>query len=182
MKLNIIGASVVSALLFSAAASAADPVIVNGGTVHFTGELVNAACAVSTESSNQTVELGQYRTAKLAASGDMSTPVPFKIKLVDCDPAVATTAAVAFSGQSMTGDATLLAVNSGTNAPAAQNVGIQISDTASKVLSPSGADFSATKTLIQGTNVLDFTARYVAKGATTPGQANADETFVVKYE
>ena len=67
MKLNIIGASVVSALLFSAAASAADPVIVNGGTVHFTGELVNAACAVSTESSNQTVELGQYRTAKLAA-------------------------------------------------------------------------------------------------------------------
>ncbi|MEM8294099.1 type 1 fimbrial protein subunit FimA, partial [Morganella morganii] len=51
MKLNIIGASVVSALLFSAAASAADPVIVNGGTVHFTGELVNAACAVSTESS-----------------------------------------------------------------------------------------------------------------------------------
>ena len=47
MKLNIIGASVVSALLFSAAASAADPVIVNGGTVHFTGELVNAACAVS---------------------------------------------------------------------------------------------------------------------------------------
>ena len=97
MKLNIIGASVVSALLFSAAASAADPVIVNGGTVHFTGELVNAACAVSTESSNQTVELGQYRTAKLAASGDLSTPVPFKIKLVDCDPAVATTAAVALS-------------------------------------------------------------------------------------
>lgn len=128
------------------------------------------------------MELGQYRTAKLAASGDMSTPVPFKIKLVDCDPAVATTAAVAFSGQSMTGDATLLAVNSRTNAPAAQNVGIQISDTASKVLSPSGADFSATKTLIQGTNVLDFTARYVAKGATTPGQANADATFVVKYE
>lgn len=40
MKLNIIGASVVSALLFSAAASAADPVIVNGGTVHFTRNLL----------------------------------------------------------------------------------------------------------------------------------------------
>ncbi|MEY1423870.1 type 1 fimbrial major subunit FimA [Morganella morganii] len=181
MKLNIISASVVSALLFSAAASA-DPVIVNGGTVHFTGELVNAACAVSTETSNQTVDLGQYRTAKLAVSGDMSNPVPFKIKLVDCDPAVATTAAVAFSGPAMSGDATLLAVSSGTNAPAAQNVGIQISDTAAKVLSPSGADFSATKTLVKGSNVLDFTARYVAKGATTPGQANADATFVVKYE
>ncbi|HDS3819408.1 type 1 fimbrial major subunit FimA [Morganella morganii] len=181
MKLNIIGASVVSALLFSAAASAADPVIVNGGTVHFTGELVNAACAVSTESSNQTVELGQYRTATLTGSA-MSTPVPFKIKLVDCDPTVATTAAVAFSGQSMAGDVNLLAVTSGTNAPAAQNVGIQISDATSTVLPPSGADFSAAKTLIQGTNVLDFTARYVAKGATTPGQANADATFVVKYE
>lgn len=181
MKLNIIGASVVSALLFSAAASA-DPVIVNGGDVHFKGELVNAACAVSTDTSNQTVELGQYRTAKLKASGDMTTPVPFKIKLVDCDPTVSATAAIAFSGQSLTGDATLLAVNSGTNAPAAQNVGIQISDIASKVLAPSGAEFSTAKTLLEGTNTLDFTARYVAKGVTTPGQANADATFVVKYE
>ncbi|OBU07355.1 type 1 fimbrial major subunit FimA [Morganella psychrotolerans] len=181
MKLNIIGASVVSALLFSAAASA-DPVIVNGGSVHFNGELVNAACAVSTDTSNQTVELGQYRTVKLKAAGDMTTPVPFKIKLVDCDPTVSATAAIAFSGQSLTGDATLLAVNSGTNAPAAQNVGIQISDIASKVLPPSGAEFSTAKTLLEGTNTLDFTARYVAKGATTPGQANADATFVVKYE
>lgn len=182
MKLNIIGVSVVSALLFSAAASAADPVIVNGGNVHFTGELVNAACAVSTESSNQTVELGQYRTAKLAAAGDMTTPVPFKIKLVDCDPTVSATAAVAFAGQSMDGDATLLAVNSGTNAPAAQNVGIQISDSTSAILSPNGSKFSAAKTLNEGTNVLDFSARYVAKGVSTPGQANADATFVVKYE
>jgi len=34
---------------------------VNGGTVHFKGEVVNAACAIDSESMNQTVELGQVR-------------------------------------------------------------------------------------------------------------------------
>ena len=61
MKLKTIAASLVATLGLVATAANADAVSVNGGTVHFKGELVNAACAVSTASSNQTVELGQYR-------------------------------------------------------------------------------------------------------------------------
>ena len=57
MKLALLSTATLSALTLSVSAFAADPVTVNGGTVHFTGEIVNAACAVSTESSNQTVDL-----------------------------------------------------------------------------------------------------------------------------
>lgn len=168
--------------LTSVLANAADPVVVNGGTVHFTGEIVNAACAVSTESANQTVELGQYRAARLAKTGDKTPAVPFQIKLIDCDPTVAATAAVAFSGKAEATDPNLLAVTATGNGTAAQNVGIEISDNLAKVLKIDGATFSTAKTLVQGNNKLDFTARYVATGVATVGEANASATFVVKYE
>jgi len=71
MKLSNIASSVIASLvLVAGAAHAADPVSVNGGTVHFKGELVNAACAVNTESADQIVTLGQYRTAKFTKVGD----------------------------------------------------------------------------------------------------------------
>ncbi|MFC6051315.1 type-1 fimbrial protein subunit A [Acinetobacter sp. Ac_877] len=183
MKINALNLTLLSTVLCSATAFAADPITVNGGTVHFTGELVNAACAVSTASANQTVELGQYRTASLAEAGKKTTPVPFKIQLVDCDPTVQATAAVAFYGQTSDVNPELLSVSAGgTNATAAQNVGIEVADDKSKILGFSGKDFSNPKTLLEGNNDLNFTARYVSTGTATPGTANADATFVVKYE
>ncbi|CEI52879.1 MULTISPECIES: type 1 fimbrial major subunit FimA [Acinetobacter] len=183
MKLSLLKIATLSALTISASAFAADPVTVNGGTVHFTGELVNAACAVSTESSNQTVDLGQYRIARLEVSGDKTTPVPFQIKLVDCDPTVQATAAVAFYGQAESTNPNLLSVSAGgSNSTAASFVGIELSDDTSKILGINGSSFSTPKTLIAGDNTLQFSARYVATGKSTPGQANADATFVVKYE
>lgn len=184
MQAKILTSTAIAVLGFSSViATAADTTtVVNGGTVHFTGEIINAACAVSTDSANQTVELGQYRSARLAKSGDKTNPVPFQIKLIDCDTSVAATAAVAFSGRTTSADTTLLAVSASNNATAAQNVGIEISDTLSKALKLDGADYSTAKTLINGNNALDFTARYVATGAATVGEANASTTFVVKYE
>ena len=88
--------------LNSVIANAADKqtaTIVHGGTVHFVGELVNAACAVTTESSNLTVALGQHHIARLNQAGDKTTPVKFQIKLEDCDNTLATSAAIAFYGQ-----------------------------------------------------------------------------------
>jgi len=187
MKITYAASAVIASLTFFAGTVQAEetktPVSVNGGTVHFTGELVNAACAVNTESSNQTGNLGQYRTAKFTKVGDTTSNVPFTIELNDCDPTVATTAAVAFTGQVDATDKTLLAVSSGSNDTAAKGVGIEILDSQSTTLTPDGASFSATQALIKGTNTLNFAARYKATAATTePGQANADATFVVKYE
>lgn len=63
MKLKHVGMIVVSVLAMSSAAvSAAEgdesvTTTVNGGVIHFKGEVVNAACAIDSESMNQTVEL-----------------------------------------------------------------------------------------------------------------------------
>lgn len=82
MKLKHVGMIVVSVLAMSSAAvSAAEgdesvTTTVNGGVIHFKGEVVNAACAIDSESMNQTVELGQVRSSRLAKAGDLIL-VPF---------------------------------------------------------------------------------------------------------
>ncbi|CTW46559.1 type 1 fimbriae major subunit FimA [Escherichia coli] len=98
MKIKTLAIVVLSALSLSSAAALADTTTVNGGTVHFKGEVVNAACAVDAGSVDQTVQLGQVRTASLKQAGATSSAVGFNIQLNDCDTTVATKAAVAFLG------------------------------------------------------------------------------------
>ena len=54
MKLRFIS-SALAAALFAATGSYA--AVVDGGTIHFEGELVNAACSVNTDSADQVVTL-----------------------------------------------------------------------------------------------------------------------------
>ncbi|MCL2891627.1 type 1 fimbrial major subunit FimA [Brenneria tiliae] len=180
----LIGASILSAG-FATLAEAATTTVA-GGTVHFKGQIVNAACAVSTNSADQTVNLGQYRTSNFAAAGAYSGKVPFTIKLEDCDTTVSTTASVAFSGSSDSSDNTVLTTSniSGGSSGAASGVGIEISDSKGTVLSPNGAVYSNAQTLTNGSgNTLNFNARYKSTlDAVTAGQADADVTFTMKYE
>ncbi len=97
MKLKFISMAVFSALTLGVATSAS-AAIVNGGTVHFKGEVVEAACAVNMNSADQTVQLGQVRAAKLDADGKMSSPVGFDIELNDCSSAASSGASIIFSG------------------------------------------------------------------------------------
>ncbi|MCJ2595333.1 type 1 fimbrial major subunit FimA [Escherichia coli] len=144
------------------------------------GEVVNAACAIDSESMNQTVELGQVRSSRLAKAGDLSSAVGFNIKLNDCDTNVSSNAAVAFLGTTVTSNDDTLALQSSA-AGSAQNVGIQILDRTGEVLVLDGATFSAKTDLIDGTNILPFQARYIALGQSVAGTANADATFKVQY-
>lgn len=188
MKKNLIAVSLVMACaapLFAMAADpVADPVVVEGGTVNFVGKLTNAACAVETNSQDQIVKLGEYRTAKFKAIGDKSTLVPFQIKLVDCDVNMAKHASVSFYGQADDANPDLLAVSSGgSNAISATGVGIEVTDDQLTVLTPDGATYSNPFTLINGNNALNFSARYVSTTAdVSAGQANASATFKIKYE
>ncbi|MFV5930388.1 type 1 fimbrial major subunit FimA, partial [Klebsiella aerogenes] len=164
--------TILSALSLSSAAALADTTTVNGGTVHFKGEIVNAACEVDTGSIDQTVQLGQVRSAKLATAGSTSPVVGFNIQLADCDTSVATKASIAFSGTAVdTTNTSVLAVAGG-----ATNVGVQILDKTSTPLALDGATFKASTTLSNGTNIIPFQARYYATGAATAGTANADAT------
>ncbi|MDI4516531.1 fimbrial protein, partial [Escherichia coli] len=70
-------------------AANADTATVSGGTVNFTGQVVNAACSVSADSIDQTVTLSQVRTSKLTAAGMVANQKEdFSIKLEDCDTTV----------------------------------------------------------------------------------------------
>ena len=183
MGINKVALVIISALsMASTAALAADTTTVNGGNVHFKGEVVNAACAVDAGSIDQTVQMGQVRSAKLATAGSTSSAVGFNIQLNDCDTTVSTKASVAFSGTAIdTTNTTVLALQ-GSASGGASNVGIQILDNKGKPLALDGATFSSATTLNDGTNVIPFQARYYATGAATAGAANADATFKVQYE
>lgn len=178
--------TLIGASMLSSGFVAAETATVSGGTVHFTGQIVNAACAVSTNSSDQTVNLGQYRTANFTDVGAYSSKVPFTIKLEDCDTAVSTTAAVAFNGSADATDNTVLSTSNITTggAGAAIGVGIEISDSKGIVLSPNGSTFSTPLTLTNGNgNTLNFSARYKSTLASvTAGQADADATFTMQYQ
>ncbi len=150
--------------------------------MHFKGDVVNAACAVDAGSIDQTVQMGQVRSAKLATAGSTSSAVGFNIQLNDCDTSVSTKASVAFSGTAIdTTNTTVLALQ-GSASGGATNVGIQILDNKGKPLALDGGTFSSATTLNDGTNVIPFQARYYATGAATAGTANADATFKVQYE
>ncbi|MGQ7175247.1 type 1 fimbrial major subunit FimA [Escherichia coli] len=169
-------------LSLSSAAALADTTTVNGGTVHFKGEVVNAACAVDAGSVDQTVQLGQVRTASLKQAGATSSAVGFNIQLNDCDTTVATKAAVAFLGTAIDATRTNVLALQSSAAGSATNVGVQILDRTGNALTLDGATFSAQTTLNNGTNTIPFQARYYAIGEATPGAANADATFKVQYQ
>ncbi len=180
--MNKLALIVISALSLSSAAALADTVTVNGGTVHFKGEVVNAACAVDAGSIDQTVQLGQVRSARLATAGSTSSAVGFNIQLNDCDTTVSEKAAIAFTGTAIDStNPTVLALQNSA-AGGATNVGVQILDRTGVPLALDGATFGAQTTLNDGTNVIPFQARYFATGAATAGTANADATFKVQYE
>ncbi len=139
MNAKIFVIAAMSALSLSSAAALANTTTVNGGTVHFKGEVVNAACAVDAGSIDQTVQLGQVRSAKLATAGSTSSAVGFNIQLDDCDTSVATKASVAFSGTSVDTTNTSVLALQNSAAGSATNVGVQILD---KTGTPAGTRWS----------------------------------------
>jgi len=172
-----------SLMLFSGLAQARGPVSIPGGNIHFEGELVQIACAISVQSSSQTVAMGQYHTTLFSNVGDTTPLVPFTLSVNECDRNVATQASVAFSGKADEADPTLLALTAGDSSTSAKGVAIEILDSNSNTLKPDGATYSVARNLAAGSNTLQFAARYKATTAqVTPGSANADTMFIIKYE
>lgn len=192
MKFSKLAITAVTVLpLLHGVAFAADTAVtsVTGGTIHFRGSLVDAACAVSTDSQDQVVDLGQHPIHIFKAVKDKSELRPFTIKLEDCDTTQATTASVAFIGSEDSVDNSLFAVNADNdNGSNATGVGIQILDHLSNPVVPNAisdgtVSSTAPVTLNDGENTLNFSAQYVATAASpSAGSADADVTFVMQYQ
>ncbi|WP_274822957.1 fimbrial protein [Escherichia coli] len=102
---------VLSALSLSSAAALADTTTVNGGTVHFKGEVVNAACAVDAGSVDQTVQLtaidATHTDVLALQSSAAGSATNVGVQILD-----RTGAALALDGATFSSETTL---NNGTN-------------------------------------------------------------------
>ncbi|MDF7729287.1 type 1 fimbrial major subunit FimA, partial [Enterobacter hormaechei subsp. steigerwaltii] len=108
---------------------------------------------------------------------------PSGLRIADVLSSISIPTPVAFSGQADAINDNLLAIASSTNTTTATGVGIEILDNTSAILKPDGNSFSTNQNLIPGTNVLHFSARYKGTGTSaSAGQANADATFIMRYE
>ena len=164
----------------------------SGGTVNFSGSVVTSACAISANSANIDVDLGQVRTATLTAAGsEASTAKAFSITLEDCEiadtsastpqnPISATTVAVTFTGTPDSGDTDSLATGANGSSSSAQNVAIRLYDEKGNVVKL--GEPAAAVQLRKGSNTLNFSAKYYSpKGGATAGDASAVATYTVTY-
>jgi len=130
------------------------------GKITFKGEIIDAPCSISSDSIDQTVELGQISNTVLA-NGGASSPKQFTIQLEDCSfPTDGSNSKVniTFSGASAGFNPKLLGVT-GLNPDAGLvgNVGIQITDTQG---TPIDMAMSTTQDhqLQEGSNTLQYSA------------------------
>ncbi|AMG57243.1 fimbrial protein [Pantoea vagans] len=164
----------------------------SGGSVNFNGSVVTSACAISANSANIDVDMGEVRTATLAAAGsEASVAKTFSIALEDCaiadtsasteeNPVEATTVAVTFSGTPDSNDANSLAAGVNGGAASAQNVAIRLYDEQGNVVKLGEA--ATAIPLRKGSNTLNFSAKYYSPtGGATAGDASAVATYTVTY-
>ena len=164
----------------------------SGGTVNFSGKVVTSACAISAGSANIDVDMGEVRTATLAAAGsEASTAKAFSITPEDCEiadtsastednPIAATTVAVTFTGTPDAADANSPAVGANGGANSAQHVAIRLYDEQGKVVKL--GEPAAAIPLRAGANTLNFSAKYYSpQGNATAGDASAVATYTVTY-
>lgn len=98
MKSQIrIAAFLVSAMASGVALSAVSGVQGTGGTVEFSGEIVDSSCNVTTGSKHPTVDLGRWAKTFFTGTGVETTKTPFTISVDNC-PASVKTVAVLFTG------------------------------------------------------------------------------------
>ncbi|MGC0862887.1 fimbrial protein [Pantoea agglomerans] len=161
----------------------------SGGSVNFNGSVVTSACAIS---ANIDVDMGEVRTATLAAAGsEASVAKTFSIALEDCaiadtsasteeTPIAATTVAVTFSGTPDSNDANSLAAGVNGGAASAQNVAIRLYDEQGNIVKLGEA--ATAIPLRKGANSLNFSAKYYSPtGGATAGDASAVATYTVTY-
>ncbi|MDK9757085.1 type 1 fimbrial protein [Vibrio sp. D173a] len=171
MKAKFIRSSIAATFLFGLM-SATPALAENTTNVYFKGEIVESACGLSPDSIDQTIQLGQQPTHIFKAKGDRSTPVPFQVKLTDCDTSVATTAQFTFaSNPDTTGD--LFSVEGG-----ATGIGVRILHDGNPI---NNGDVAASNVLSDGTNIASFSAAYEANVdvTATPVTAGVAESWAL---
>ncbi|CAI1724937.1 TPA: fimbrial protein [Serratia fonticola] len=155
-------------------------VIIDGGIVHMRGAVTASACAVSSDSISQTVDMGQFRSNQFHGSGSYAPPVEFNIFLSGCSTAVSKEVGIAFRGITDGKDLQVLKAGEGENA--ATGLGLAILDSQGEIIAPNTASHTLVP-LINGDMSLRFIARYRATShQVTGGDADAWTWFALSYQ
>lgn len=177
MKAKLLGALLMY-FIVNSHSYAADP----SYNVKFTGKIVSSTCEISTDSTNQTVPLGDHISSDFSAIGVTTQPVNFKIKLMNCSDKVSG-ASLTFTGDTDTDDATLLALSDtgmGSSGILATGLGVQLLDKDKNSLPLNKPVLSS---LTTGDNTLDYYLRYKStKSVVTAGDATAVMYFDIQYQ
>lgn len=179
MKSQIrIAAFLVSAMASGAALSAVSGVQGTGGTVEFSGEIVDSSCNVTTGSKNPAVDLGRWAKTFFIGTGVETTKTPFTISVDNC-PASVKTVAVLFTGVTDANNPTLLALNSNS---VATGVGIKLYNAGSTPTPITLGSVSAAENVVSNKADLKFMADYVSTTTNvTAGSANGSADFLMVY-
>ncbi len=143
-----------------------------------TAEVVGQPCSLRPGDEIIPVDFGNINNKDLLRDG--RTPSrSFQLHLDECDPSIADSVSVTFSGAASE-ESTLLALSADSQAKGIA-IGLEQGGQALSINKPSRAF-----TLAEGSNVLDFAA-YVqllpsAKAGVTPGNFNATANFTLDYD
>jgi type 1 fimbria pilin len=153
------------------------------GKVTFKGSILDAPCSISSDSEDQTVQLGMISNVALK-DGGKSKPQNFQIKLENCELSNKKTVTVSFAGQKSS-NSDLLGIT-GT----AKGAGVALTDGNGQLItltSPTSA-----RTLQDGNNTMQFSAYLQGevqgkepldpKIVITPGEFTAVADFTLAYQ
>lgn len=156
------------------------------GTINVTGNIVDGACDVSTDSQNINVNLSNIPVSAFTNVGDVSNPTPFQILLKNC-PASVHEADIMFIGKNAPGyKGGILALTQ--EAGVAEGVGVRIrmpelGDFTNSVTVALNQMLWADKEIEPGDNTLTYTLQYEAVSMpVTAGTGNAVMYFDLYYQ
>lgn len=155
-----------------------------GGQVHFTGEITENSCNISSGSTGQTVDLGKWAKAYFTGGVTETTKTPFSISVDSCPQSVKTVS-VLFDGKKDTSVSSLLALD--TASGSATGVGIQMyEDDLSTAITlgtvTKAQQVTAGSGTTGGTATLKFYADYKINNTTiAAGPANGVADFNMVY-
>jgi type 1 fimbria pilin len=175
MKKIVVAVAMASGMVMGAAHAA--PLDQGHGTVTFTGSIIDSPCSISPDTVDQTVNLGEVSSTALK-NGGSSVPVPFQIKLEQCDTTTAKTVETTFTGANSAGNPDLLGIT-GT----AQGASIAITNGAGDVVKLGTA--TPPQTIQDGNNTLEFSAYLQGDGASAtivPGSFQSVADFTLSYQ
>lgn len=181
MKRNLTYSLVATALCLMAGAAQAQ-VQTATNTLNVTGRITQTACSITADPvSMGDVPISNYESS---TTGSAIYWKNFNITLSGCQMSTLSSASLSFTGTTLGGDSTTLALTQTTGV--AQGFGVKMWGTDGTHGNNAYVNFTGSNSynynLASGKNTFQFTANYVKVGSTPkPGTANATATVTLKY-